>query len=276
MATGATYTFTQADEGRLVYCVELATNAAGSVPARSVIAAVTKTVRIPSVRNRPLGAARQRLLKVLGGQVDFGSVAEQEKDGRSKERLPKGVRVKPGHAFATIPKAGTRVEIAAGPGGKLPRIRIGFYDASKDEKLPPIKTPKQEGDDCPLRPSFSQADRESFIASLIGKSEAEAGFLLAFRECRSSVSYQDDRSQEADPYVKRAEVGQIDGVRGLKLTVSRAKFNELAIVPFHRRLEGRDRFAGVNLERGPINPGIGTDGSSPRCRAGRRTTCALP
>ena len=88
-----------------------------------------------------------------------------------------------------------------GPGGKLPRIRIGFYDAAKDEKLPPVKTPKKEGDDCPLKASFSQADRESFIASLLGKSEAEAGFFLAFRECRSSVVYQDDRSQDADPYV---------------------------------------------------------------------------
>ena len=142
LATGARYTFTKADDGRLVYCVELATNAAGSVPARSVIAAVTKTVRIPSVRNLPLGAARQRILDALGGQVDFGSAAEQEKDGLSKERLPKGVRVKPGRAFATIPKAGTRIQVAAGPGGKLPRIRVGYYDAGKNEKLPPIKTPK--------------------------------------------------------------------------------------------------------------------------------------
>ena len=84
------------------------------------------------------------------------------------------------------------------------------------------------------------------------------------------MTYQDDRSQEADPYVKRAEVAQIDGVRGLKLTVSRPKFNELAIVPFHRRLEGRDRFAGVNLERGPINPGIGTDGKLTTLQGGAK------
>ena len=274
LATGQSYRIREDDAGESLFCAVLATNAAGSVVGRSALAPVPQTVRLPSVNGLSLGVAKDKILKKFDGKVGFATEKGRSIDAISCEFGGlKGdcerARLKPGDAYNTEPKRGKRLVIG---GAEVPKVRIYFYDAGKDETLSKV-TPKKYGDDCPISGRFSDADRESFLNSVRGKYEAAARALLVRRECRFSVRYEDSRGQEADPYVRVADTGQVDGERGIKLTVSRPKIDDLAVVTFHRRLKGADTLQGANLERGPINAGIGVDGRLTTLRNDANDVC---
>ena len=101
LANGPTYKFTAADGGRLVFCVELATNAAGSVPARSVVTAVTDTGAsrlcatgsrrcAPADPRRPRRTGRLRQCR-RAGEGRGSRIASEGREGEARQ----GVRDDP-------------------------------------------------------------------------------------------------------------------------------------------------------------------------------------
>jgi hypothetical protein len=75
VARGATYRVRRADLGRRISCRVLATNAAGSITSRSAARAIPARCRVPALRGRSLGRARE-LAGLAGCRVRLARTRE--------------------------------------------------------------------------------------------------------------------------------------------------------------------------------------------------------
>ena len=274
LGTGPAYTLVPADAGRLVYCLVAARSAGGTGVARSVLLSIPAIVTMPELQFRTESFSRERLMKLTNGAITLTTKRKAKRNIDCALGGTKGSeaacstaaartarkKLDPGDVYVTTPKDGKTLE--ADPAtGALPRVSLGIYDRSLDDKLPPVATKRKFGDDCPLTgPGFTSGDEKAFIAGLQGKYESVARAALDQRECLFKIRDSFRRDQESDPYVASLEGIEIDDRRGLRVTVARNRQADLAVIPYHRRLEGRDDFAGVDISRGEINPGLGSDG----------------
>ena len=268
IADGRLFAVTDALEGGFIYCLVTATNARGSVSARSASTKVPTVERMPNLVGKPVYSAKEMLADTYG-TLNIGSEREQDKLGRGIDMIPcaqggtKGScsspKLKPGEVFATEPKAGTAL-VVFGLGAPTPRIKLHYYDAGKDEAAPKAGSPRRWGNNCPLRSSYDDDRRDAWVDSFIGMKEEEARKEAARVECDVVVKAKRVAAQESDPYVEDSRVISRTGERKLELRVKRPPGNDISMVIIHRRIYGADKVVRGKLVEGPLNPGIGRDG----------------
>ena len=280
VGTAQTYTVAAADQGQTLACAAIATNAAGSAVSRSALISVVKRLRIPNVRGMSLARAMARIRVLFDGQVSFGSKAEQQRAGASIKAIPcdfggentgggcneaKRGTIDPGEAFNTTPPIGHYLDEAYGA-DKLAKIVIDYYDPAKDRTndVPPA-TQKSK---CPVE--LGADVRQDFENRILGHYVQYARDLLAEHNCPFAESTAFVTDQTLDPYVSEVQSETIRGDRGYRLFVKAPKIPDLAAAVSHRRLNGRDSFQGANLTRGPVNPGLGTDGKLTVTQGGQK------
>ena len=274
------------EEGRFIFCQVVGKNGAGSSTARSALALTRPSTKMPNLRGKSEARARGILLDLTEGLIELRSSGKGKdgipcqyggtKESKADCKFPKSRgTIDPGDVWTSSPTAGRPLAGKVVKGKYVvPAVSLKVYDTAKDVKLPKVPDkPKVYGDTCPLGGAFSAAEQDSFVNSVLGKYEVYARTLIVSKECRFEVKYRNSPGQEVDPFVDDVQAAQVGGVRGLKLRVSRPKFPDLVVVPYHRRLSGRDSFSGAELESGPINPGIDSGGRMTTLRREPNDVC---
>jgi uncharacterized delta-60 repeat protein len=273
------YTVGPADQGNMLACAAIATNAKGSNIASSPRAAVRVRIRIPAtIRRLSVEQAKAYLRRLFDGQVSFGTTAEQLRAGAPKRRIPcdfggthdegdgcpadKEGRIKPNQVFNSTPAIGHFIDEAYGS-GTLPKIVLDYYDSSQDKSDDvPRATPRV---DCPA--SMGADVKDDFENRVLGKYAQYARDLLAKYNCPFSETTKYNDVQSVDPYVTEIQGASFSGEHGYRITVSAPKRYDLVAVVFHKPKSDVDSHGG-NLVRGPRQPGFGEDGKLTALRKG--------
>ena len=258
------YTVGKDDQGQMLACAAIATNAKGSNVASSPRAAVRQRVKIPArIRRMPLEKAKALLRTLFDGQVSFGADGagvkaipcdfggdQPDKDGCTATRP-----IEPGQVFNSTPPIGHFIDEAYGS-GKLPKIVLDYYDPAKDKTDDvPKATPKVE---CPA--TMGSDIKNDFENRLLGHYVQYARDLLTKYNCPFSETTKYTFDQSVDPYVTEVQGASFGGDHGYRITVTAPKHYELVAVVFHRPRTKLDGSNGANFTRGPRPPGIGDDG----------------
>ena len=280
VATTQSYKVAPADQGQQLSCAVTATNSAGSTTARSPQYSVVKRIRIPNLRGMAVARAQARIRVLFGGQVSFGTKSEQKRAGASIDAIPcefggnnenyghcgsKEGTIEPGQVFNSTPPIGHYLDEAYGS-GKLPKVVFDYYEPARDRSDDvPAATPRV---DCPA--TDSRNVKEDFENRIQGHYIQYARDLLAQNNCPFTETTKYTIDQTVDTYVSEVQTARIKGERVYALTVAAPKVPELAAAAFHRRLNGRDSYQGANLSRGPVDPGLGTDGRLTVTKGGQK------
>jgi uncharacterized delta-60 repeat protein len=263
-----------------VFCEVYATNALGAKLAGGGFLPTVAQIAMPDVTGLSVPEAKQKISKALGA-VTFAKVTRA--DGFAKDVIlceyggtkpykgecpaAKKGKIRPGDVFGTDPNGGRVLDV---DGASPVKVSFSYYEPAKDagNDVAPADT-KRWGDDCPLR--TGKADDERDLENrLLGKPAPQARDTLTKLECPFEEHITKRRGIEAqDPYVESVRAKSLDAGRGFVLEIVQPQFDDLAIAPYYVRLHGRDSYQGANLEKGPLNPGIGTDGKLTKTLGGQ-------
>jgi len=256
-----------------VYCEVVATNALGARLASGTFLPTVSQIAMPEVAGLSISEAKRVITDALGA-VTFAKVTPA--DGSRQKRHP--LRVRRDQALQGRVPAGQE-------GQDPPRRRLRH----RPQRRAPARRRRRHADQGLLlllragqgREQRRQAGRHQALGRRLPAADRQrrrparpreprarqAGCRRAGDPDQARVPFEETitrkRGIEAqDPYVESVRTKTLDAGRGFVLDIVVPQFDDLAIAPYFRALNGRDDVNGANLAKGPLNPGLGTDGKA--------------